>query len=493
MKRIFIVIVALLIIGLIAVLALNRTDSAAGAAPAIAGAPAAAALVARGEYLTKAADCVACHTVPESGKPFAGGVAFKLPFGTIYSTNITSDPTHGIGGYSDEEFVRAVREGVRKDGQHLYPAFPYTSYTALSRDDALAIKAYLMSLPAIAEPNRPDDLGFPFNQRWAMAFWNAAFFKSARFVPDASKPEQWNSGAYLATALGHCGECHTPRNLGFGLEHGRELAGQELQGWRAYNITADTKYGIGAWSDADVLAYLATGHAPGHDSAAGPMGEAVAHSLQFLNAQDAAALVAYLRTIPPHEGKHPVEADAGAAGLANSTAVLPGADELQANTQGLQLFEGACAGCHQWNGPGRESPYASLGGTRGVNDAGECHPGHPSGGEIPGGRQRGVHARIRRRLLRHRSFRARELRGGAFRRQAGHGNTRGSRETTPALDGGDRQRTGVVGPSLERNRIQFHHVPGSEPQVSERPLPHAGLDDRRQADDARLQHRQRKP
>jgi len=369
MKRILTVIVALGVIGLIAVLVLNRSDSAPGAAPAIAGAPVSAALVARGEYLTKAADCVACHTVPESGKPFAGGVAFKLPFGTIYSTNITSDPTHGIGGYSDEEFVRAVREGVRKDGQHLYPAFPYTSYTALSRDDALAIKAYLMSLPAIAEPNRPDDLGFPFNQRWAMTFWNAAFFKSARFVPDASKPEQWNSGAYLATALGHCGECHTPRNLGFGLEHGRELAGQELQGWRAYNITADTKYGIGAWSDADVLAYLATGHAPGHDSAAGPMGEAVAHSLQFLDAQDAAALVAYLRTIPPHEGKHPVEADAGAAGLANSTAVLPGADELQANTQGLQLFEGACAGCHQWNGPGRESPYASLGGTRGVNDA----------------------------------------------------------------------------------------------------------------------------
>ena len=129
MKRVFTVIVALLIIGLIAVLALNRTDSAAGTAPAIAGAPASAALVARGEYLAKAADCVACHTVPESGKPFAGGVAFKLPFGTIYSTNITSDPAHGIGGYSDEEFVRAVREGVRKDGQHLYPAFPYTSYT----------------------------------------------------------------------------------------------------------------------------------------------------------------------------------------------------------------------------------------------------------------------------------------------------------------------------------------------------------------------------
>jgi mono/diheme cytochrome c family protein len=368
MKRILTVIVGLVIVGLIALFALNRTDSAAGAAPAIAGAPASAALVARGEYLTKAADCVACHTVPDSGRPFAGGVAFKLPFGTIYSSNITPDPKDGIGAYSDDEFVRAVREGVRKDGQHLYPAFPYTSYTQLSRDDVLAIKAYLMTLPAIAGPNRPNDLGFPFNQRWAMSFWNAAFFKSARFVADASKPEQWNSGAYLATALGHCGECHTPRNFGFGLEHSRELAGEELQGWRAYNITSDAKYGIGGWSDADIVAYLTTGHAAAHASASGPMGEAVAHSLQFLNPQDAAALVAYLRTIPAHEGKHPVAVDSAPPALASSTPMLPGPDELKAESDGLKLFEGACASCHQWNGQGRETPYASLTGTRGVND-----------------------------------------------------------------------------------------------------------------------------
>jgi mono/diheme cytochrome c family protein len=369
MKGTLTIIAAAAIIGLIAVLLLNRIDPAAGAAPPVAGAPAAAPLVARGEYLTKAADCIACHTVPDSGKPFAGGVAFKLPFGTIYSSNITPDPGRGIGAYSDEEFVRAVREGVRRDGQHLYPAFPYTSYTALSRDDVLAIKAYLMSLPAIPQPNRPNELGFPFNQRWAMALWNAAFFKSARFVADASKSGQWNSGAYLATALGHCGECHTPRNVGFGLEHGRELAGEELQGWRAYNITSSPTYGIGAWSDADILAYLSTGHAPGHDAAAGPMGEAVAHSLQFLNPQDGAALVAYLRTIPAHEGRHPVETDTQSAALASSTPMLPDADELKADSLGLKLFEGACAGCHQWNGPGRETPYASLGGTRGVNDA----------------------------------------------------------------------------------------------------------------------------
>ncbi len=256
----------------------------------------------RGEYLTKAADCVACHTVAGSGKPFAGGVAFRLPFGTIYSTNITADDETGIGRWSDDEFVRAVREGVRKGGRHLYPAFPYTSYTQLSRDDVLAIKSYLFSLPNMRQANRPNTLRFPFNQRWVMGFWNAFFFKSQRFAADPSKSAQWNRGAYLATALGHCGECHTPRNFGFGLEQGKALAGEELQGWRAYNITSDPKYGIGSWSDDEIAQYLNTGHADGRGSAAGPMGEAVAHSLQYLNPEDTAALVVYLRSVPAQTG-----------------------------------------------------------------------------------------------------------------------------------------------------------------------------------------------
>ncbi len=368
MKRILTVVVALVLVGLIAVFVLNRGDSSPGVAPPIAGAPASTNPAARGEYLAKAADCVACHTVADSGRPFAGGVAFKLPFGTIYSTNITPDPKDGIGAYSDEEFVRAVREGIRRDGRHLYPAFPYTSYTLLSRDDVLAIKAYLMTLPAVAQPNRRNDLSFPFDQRWAMSFWNAAFFKEGRFAADASKPEQWNSGAYLATALGHCGECHTPRNAGFGLEHGRELAGEELQGWRAYNITSDAEHGIGGWTDADIVGDRTTGRVRARACAAGPKGEAVAHSLQFLDAQDAVALAAYLRTVPAHAGKRPVTVDPKPAALAASTPLLPGTDEMKAATQGLELFEGACAGCHQWNGQGRETPYASLTGTRGVND-----------------------------------------------------------------------------------------------------------------------------
>jgi mono/diheme cytochrome c family protein len=368
MKRFLAALVVLVVIGAIAYITLNRTDAAAGTAPAMVGAPGSAEVLARGEYLTKAADCVACHTVPESGRPFAGGVAFKLPIGTLYSSNITADPANGIGGWSDDDFVRAVRDGVGKDGQHLYPAFPYTSYTELSRDDVLAIKAYLLSLPAIRQANRANDLAFPFNQRWAMGFWNAAFFKDRRFVADPSKSPEWNSGAYLARALGHCRECHTPRNLGFGLERGRELAGEELQGWRAYNITPDPEYGIGAWSDAEIAHYLKTGFAEGHASASGPMGEAVSHSLQFLNPEDVAALVTYLRSVPAHKGKHPVEVDPKPAPALASNDTSPGGAEVLGAGQGRKLFEGACASCHQWNGKGQQSQYAALLGTRGVND-----------------------------------------------------------------------------------------------------------------------------
>jgi mono/diheme cytochrome c family protein len=367
MKRWLLVLLAAAAIVAAAYVVLNRTDGSEGAAPTIAGAPTSSALLARGEYLTKAADCVACHTIAGSDQPFAGGVAFKLPFGTIYSSNISADPVNGIGGWSDAEFVRAVREGVRKDGQHLYPAFPYTSYTGLSRADVLAIKAYLMGLPALARPNQANDLSFPFNQRWAMGFWNAAFFKSQRFTADTSKSPQWNSGEYLATALGHCAECHTPRNLGFGLEHRKELAGAELQGWRAYNITADAEHGIGAWSDAQIAAYLKSGHAPGHASAFGPMGEAVEHSLQFLTDEDVGSLITYLRSVPARKGHQPVSVDPNPVSVAASTEAAPGAET--ADAQGRHLFEGACASCHQWNGQGQQTPYASLVGTRGVNDA----------------------------------------------------------------------------------------------------------------------------
>ncbi|HEY4146941.1 cytochrome c [Pinirhizobacter sp.] len=365
-KRLLVVVVVLFVVGVGAFFWLTRTDHSDGTAPALAGAPSGADPVARGAYLARAADCVACHTTPD-GKPFAGGLAFKLPFGTIYSSNITADPETGIGRWSDDEFVRAVREGIRNDGKHLYPAFPYTSYTELSRSDVLAIKAWLFTQPKIRQPNLPNELGFPFNQRWAMAFWNAAFFRSHRFQPDASRPPSWNAGAYLAGALGHCAECHTPRNFGFGLKHGDALAGEVVQGWRAYNITSDGMHGLGQWSDAAIASYLSTGHADGHASASGPMGEAVEHSLQYLRPEDTAALVTWLRGVPARDGKDPIVVNARPKAVLASGDRAPAGDNA-ATALGSELFEGACASCHQWNGAGQQTPYASLAGTRGVND-----------------------------------------------------------------------------------------------------------------------------
>jgi mono/diheme cytochrome c family protein len=368
MIRWFFVVVLALLLGAGAYFYLTRADTSDGVTPELAGAPLSANMLARGEYLTKAADCTACHTVPGSGKAFAGGMAFKLPFGTIYSSNITADVATGIGSWSDDEFVRAVRDGIRNDGQHLYPAFPYTSYTLLSRRDVLAIKAYLFSLPKISQTNKVNGLSFPFNQRWAMGFWNAVFFKSQRFIADPTKSAAWNSGRYVAVALEHCGECHTPRNLGFGVEHDNEFAGEVVDGWRAYNITSDPKHGIGVWSDKDIATYLMTGHADGRGSASGPMAEAVENSLRFLTPADTASLVAYLRGVPAREGKDPITVDPAPAPAMASHRDAPGDANAGGNDPGQRLFEGACASCHQWNGLGQQTPYASLLGTRGVND-----------------------------------------------------------------------------------------------------------------------------
>jgi mono/diheme cytochrome c family protein len=321
-------------------------------------------LVARGEYLARAADCAACHNVP-GGEPFAGGLPFKLPFGTIYSTNITSDRETGIGTWSDDDFVRALHRGIAKDGTHLYPAFPYTSYSGISRDDAVAIKAYIFSLPAVHKAPPPDRLSFPFNQRWTMTFWNLAFLDAHRFRDTPGLSAEENRGAYLATALGHCGECHTPRNIAFAMDNGRQFAGAMLQGWHAYNITPDDASGIGGWSNQQLADYLKTGHGDGRGSAAGPMGEAVANSLQYLTPTDVAALVSYLRKVKPLSSE-PTNA-AAVSVIKGAFADEPGPQE-QKGTLGERIFAGNCAGCHLWNGQGRQNHYAALVGGRTVSD-----------------------------------------------------------------------------------------------------------------------------
>jgi mono/diheme cytochrome c family protein len=317
--------------------------------------------ITRGEYLARAADCKFCHTAP-GGLDYAGGLAFQLPFGTLYSTNITADKQTGIGDYSDADFLNAVQRGIRKDGTRLYPAMPYPSYTYMTDADALAIKAYLFSRPAAHATNRVDTLGFPFNQRWSMIFWSWAFNANSRFTPNTMQSAQWNRGAYLAEALAHCGECHTPRNLAFALDNRKKFAGAETAGWHAFNITSDKGTGIGDWSDDDVSAYLSNGHALNRGTAAGPMGEAVDQSFSHMSESDIKALTTYLRSVPAI-----ASADLPAA-IAPPAPGSPAAGKVNGDAPGKKVFQEACASCHDWTGVSAISPYATIAGARAVND-----------------------------------------------------------------------------------------------------------------------------
>ncbi len=319
-----------------------------------------ASLIERGEYLARAADCMVCHTKPGAQK-FAGGLGFKLPFGTLYSTNITADKETGIGNYSDQDFLNAVQRGKRRDGAMLYPAMPYTSYTYMSDEDLLAVKAYLFSLPPVRAAVAENTLSFPFNQRWAMLFWSAVFNPDTRFTPDTSRSPEWNRGAYLVEALAHCGECHTPRNLAFALDNRKKFAGAVTAGWRAFNISSDKSSGVGGWKDEDLAAYLSAGHAPGHGAASGPMGEAVDHSLSQLAPEDIRAIVAYLRSIPPTPSPDLP---------ANTAPPAPASHKqgITADARGKMVFEGACVSCHGWSGESAISPMATLTGAWAVND-----------------------------------------------------------------------------------------------------------------------------
>jgi mono/diheme cytochrome c family protein len=327
--------------------------------------PTGSALVAKGEYLTKAADCAACHTAP-GGEPFAGGRAFKLPFGTIYSTNITPDRKTGIGQWNDAEFVRALHRGIGRNGEDLYPALPYTAYALLSTDDVLAIRAYLSTVRPVSLRNSDNTLAFPFNQRYVLRAWKLLFMPTRQWEPSAAHDAAWNRGSYLAEALAHCGDCHTPRNLMFATKSGRKYAGAVVDGWKAYNITSDSETGIGAWSDAEIEQYLSSGHAPAHGSAGGGMGEAIDLSLRHLSSEDIAALTRYLRTIPAQRSELAARIDHHPATLNGATAWSPGPDRSE--SIGFQIFASACASCHGWDGTGQQTDHAEFLGSPAVND-----------------------------------------------------------------------------------------------------------------------------
>ena len=271
------------------------------AAALLAAAPAAAQpdLVARGEYLVHAAGCTSCHTVP-GGKPFAGGRALKTPFGTFYTPNITPDRDSGIGAWSDADFLRALRQGVGPDGENYFPVFPYPSFTRITDDDARAIKAYLFSLPPVHQPNRPHEVPFPFSLRWLQSGWKLLYFTPGPYQPQQTTGDEYNRGAYLVTALSHCGECHTPRNAFGAVRTDLALAGTRdgPDGEVVPNITKDPQTGIGGWDKGDLADLLQSGQTPEQSSVKGAMKEAVQDGLKYLTEADRKAIAEYIFAQP---------------------------------------------------------------------------------------------------------------------------------------------------------------------------------------------------
>ena len=340
-------------------LCLSALALQAGAASAQDASPSDADLVARGHYLATAADCAACHTAPNGGKPFAGGYGIQSPLGTIFSTNITPSKADGIGGYSEQDFARAVRQGIARDGSHLYPAMPYTAYAKISDDDMHALYAYFMhEVKPVDEAPQKTALPFPFSIRSSMAVWNALFLDNSTFKPDADKSAEWNRGAYLAEALEHCSTCHTPRNAMMAEIGSQSLSGSSVGGWYAPNITSDKTSGIGGWSNDELVEYLRSGHVAGKAQAAGPMAEAVENSLQHLNDADLKALAVYLKDSKPIAGPDTTPRyDAGKPSPAEAN--LRGTPGQSITQNGFHVFSGTCAACHQVDGQGNEH-YPSL-------------------------------------------------------------------------------------------------------------------------------------
>jgi mono/diheme cytochrome c family protein len=254
----------------------------------------------RGEYVAKAGGCLGCHTeAQEKAVPFAGGRALKTPFGTFYGPNITPHPSAGLGRWREEDFVRALREGVRPDGAHYFPAFPYPSFTRITDADLRDLWAYLRSLPPSARANQPHDLGFLYRWRFLVRFWKWLFFTPGAFAPDPGRSAIVNRGSYLTNALGHCGECHTPRNFLGGPKGDRHLAGAAKgEGPEGKGVPNLTPTNLKKWGDKDLQDFLQTGIGPDGDVVGDTMGEVITNTTSKLTAPDLAAMIAYLRSLP---------------------------------------------------------------------------------------------------------------------------------------------------------------------------------------------------
>ena len=348
--------IALLVLGAAAALwALNvRDESDVRATAAFAPTD---SLIARGAYLARAGNCMACHTA-RGGASYAGGLGIPTPFGTVFTSNLTPDANTGLGSWSPAHFWRALHNGRSKSGRLLYPAFPYTSYTQVTREDSDAIFAYLRSQPAVNQPNRPHTLGFPFSSQAALAVWRALYFKPGVYQPVASRDAEWNRGAYLANGLGHCSACHSPRDALGGSRQSLALAGGliPMQNWYAPSLTSAHEAGVGDWERERIVQLLQTGVAPGA-SVSGPMAEVVLRSTQHLTEQDMGAMATYLKALP------------GASPLPEKTAPPRPATPPLGTEKFAKLYEQHCAQCHGDKGQGIANAYPPLAGNRAVTMA----------------------------------------------------------------------------------------------------------------------------
>jgi mono/diheme cytochrome c family protein len=311
-----------------------------------------AALVKRGRDLASIGNCNDCHTV-RGGKAFAGGLPVPTPFGTIYSSNITPDAETGIGGWSEAAFRRAMRSGVNRDGQHLYPTFPYDHFTNVTDEDDQALYAYLMTREAVHAPARENQLSFPLDQRFVVAGWKLLFLRRGTYQADPAQSAEWNRGAYLVEGLAHCGACHTPRNA-LGAERANaSFAGGDVDNWHAYAINAQSKAPV-PWDVDALTAYLRDGWHPDHGVARGPMAEVVSN-LSSASESDVRAIATYMASVfgPPT----PNQKNQGEAALAQAKSPAPVTLPSDVNAAGALIYTAACATCHE---TGRAVPYGGV-------------------------------------------------------------------------------------------------------------------------------------
>lgn len=295
-----------------------------------------------GLYMERLADCIACHTRP-GGTPFAGGREIITPYGSLSTPNITPDPDTGIGKWSDDQFYAALHDGIGHNGEYLYPVMPFPSYTKMTRHDVLAIKAYLFSLKPVYAPRAPSDMSFPFDIRESLVVWRELFFTPGTFKPNPQHSADWNRGAYLVQGPGHCGACHSPRNILGATETAHSLSGGRVQDWLAPNISSNPLTGLGDRSAADIVAFLKRGSQKAMGVAFGPMGEVVHDSLRYATDADLHAIAVYLKAGPDQPEPIPAEI------------ASPAAFKL-----GRHLYLQNCAQCHQDKGRGIPGAVPNL-------------------------------------------------------------------------------------------------------------------------------------